>query len=361
MGDEAKQRLAGIRSRMRDSEVDGLVVSAPANIFYLSGFRGSSGALLITPDRAALFSDFRYRLQASEQAPDFAFTEVERRLLTGVGRAAAEGGVRRLGYEQGHLVCGRRDELAEEVPDAELVATPDLVEGLRAVKSPAEVDRIRKAVRLADRALAHMVSLLRPGARERDIALEGEFLMRREGAEAAAFDIIVASGPRSALPHAETTARELQPGDLVVIDIGARAAGYCSDMTRTFAVKSASPEAREVYGLVYRAQRAGTAALRGGAICGEVDAAARSLIEEAGHGEDFGHGLGHGVGVEVHEAPRLGRKEETELAPGNVVTVEPGVYLAEMGGVRLEDLLVVAPEDARILTGSPMEPEIPIV
>ncbi|UCC68294.1 MAG: aminopeptidase P family protein [Armatimonadota bacterium] len=361
MTEEHADRVARLRTRMRESELDGLVVSAPSNVFYLSGFRGSSGALLITPEQAALVSDFRYRLQGREQAPAFEFVEVERHLYAGVGRAASQRGVRRLGYDAAHLSCEGADELSQAAPDLDLVAASSLVEHLRLVKSRCEVDWIRAAAALADRALAHIASLVRPGVREREIALEGEFLMRREGAEAAAFDVIVASGPRSALPHAETTARELQPGDLVVIDIGARVNGYCSDMTRTFAVKSTSPQAREVYDLVYRAQRAGAGALRGGIACGEVDAVARSIIEDAGYGEAFGHGLGHGVGIEVHEAPRLGRGEETELAPGHIVTIEPGVYLPELGGVRLEDLLAVGPDGAERLTGSAMEAEIPII
>ncbi len=229
------------------------------------------------------------------------------------------------------------------------------------MKSPAEVECIGAAAALADLALAHMITLLRPGTTERAAALEGEFLMRREGAEAAAFDVIVASGPRSALPHAQTTDRELRAGDLVVIDIGAKVRGYCSDMTRTFAVRSASSQARDIYGIVYGAQQASAAAVRPGAVCRDVDSIARSLIEESGHGDDFGHGLGHGVGIDVHEAPRLREDEEAELAAGNVVTVEPGIYLDDVGGVRLEDLLAVSAEGAERLTGSPMPPELPVV
>jgi Xaa-Pro aminopeptidase len=358
MSDEHAARLTQLRARMEERGLDGLVVSAPSNVFYLSGFRGSSGALLVAPERALLLSDFRYRLQAQEQSPSFEFIEIERRLFAGVAGAASQRGLHRLGYDAAHSTCERLDELRSAADALELVAASGLVEELRIGKSRSEVDRVRAAAALADRALSHMASLLRPGARERDIALEGEFLMRREGAEAAAFDIIVASGPRSALPHAETTDRELQPEDVVVIDIGARVDGYCSDMTRTFAVESASPEMQEVYRLVYRAQRAGAAALRAGIACGEVDRTARAIIEEAGYGDAFGHGLGHGVGIDVHEAPRLGRGEETMLAGGHIVTVEPGVYIAEAGGVRLEDLLLVQADGAETLTGSSMEPEI---
>jgi len=363
MRERYRDRLAKLRGRMREAEVEGLVVSTPANVFYLSGFRGSSGVLLVGSDRAVLLSDFRYRLQAREQALDFEFLEVESASggLAAVGRAASEAGIARVGYDAAHLSCNQKDELARGACAAELVPASGMVEELRSVKSQEEVELIRAAAALADCGLSRIVSLLKPGAREREIALEGEFLMRREGAEAAAFDFIVASGPRSALPHAETSDRELQAGDLVVIDIGARAEGYCSDMTRTFAIKTASTEAEGIYSIVYRAQRAGVAAVRAGVRCGEVDSAARKIIEEAGYGEAFGHGLGHGVGIEVHEAPRLGRGEERELACGNVVTVEPGIYLEQVGGVRLEDLLVVGADGAERLTDSDLPPELPVV
>jgi Xaa-Pro aminopeptidase len=360
MGEEM-QRLDRLRAKLGEGSLDGLVVSAPDSIFYLSGFRGSSGALLITTERQILLSDFRYRLQAREQASQFEFVEVPRRLVAGVGAQAASSGVKRLGYDQSHLTCELRDQLAEALAGGELLPAGGLVEELRSVKSPSEIERITEAAALADRALAHMIRLLRPGAVERAIALEGEFLMRREGAEAAAFDIIVASGPRSALPHAETTERQLERGDLVVIDIGARVAGYCSDMTRTFAVESASDKAREIYRIVYRAQRAATAQIRPGARCGDLDGIARAIIEKAGYGDSFGHGLGHGVGIAVHERPRLAKGEEAELVAGNVVTVEPGIYLDGFGGVRLEDLIAVTQEGAETLTGALMPTELPVV
>lgn len=346
---------------MSESGLDGLVVSAPSNVFYLSGFRGSAGLLLIGPEQQTLFSDFRYRLQAQEQASDFAFVEVSGGLAAGVGAAAREAGLDNLGYDAANVTCAQRDKLTEGAEGIALTDASGLVEELRAIKSPDEIERIRGAAALADAALARMVRALRPGTTERQIALEGEFLMRHAGAERAAFDVIVASGPRSALPHAETTNRELTPGDLVVIDIGAVLDGYCSDVTRTFVVKRASQQAQDIYRLVYEAQRAGAAAVREGAVCQEVDDIARSRIEAAGYGDHFGHGLGHGVGIDVHEGPRLANRVEKRLAAGNVVTVEPGVYLDGVGGVRLEDLLVVEADGATTLTGSPMPPELPVV
>jgi len=354
------ERLARLREHLAQDGVAAIAVSNPSNVFYLSGFRGSSGALLISGDRAALFSDFRYRLQAKEQTPDYEFIEIPKRLICHLGGQAKAWGIRRLGYEAGHLTCEARGQLAEGAGDAELTPSSP-VENLRAAKSPDEVELIREAVRLADEAMEHMVGALRLGAVEREIAFEGEFHMRRTGAEAASFNFIVASGPRSALPHAETTNRRLQPGDLVVIDIGARAHGYCSDVTRTFAIGSADERAREVYSTVYRAQRAAAAAVRAGAVCMEVDAVARSIIADAGYGEAFGHGLGHGVGIDVHEAPRLTKGEEARLSAGNIVTVEPGIYLEGFGGVRLEDMVLVGEDGAETLTGSPMADELPVI
>ena len=354
------ERLATLRARLAQDGLDALAVSAPSNIFYLSGFRGSSGALLISRDSAALLSDFRYRLQAKEQAPDYEFIEVEKRLLYHLGDRAQTWGIRRLGYEAGHLTCEAREQLAAGAEEVELIASSP-VEDLRVVKSPEEVELIRAAATLADEALTYMVGLLRPGVTEREIALEGEFFMRRAGAEAASFSFIVASGPRSALPHAETTERQLRQGELVVIDIGARAHGYCSDVTRTYAIGSAPERAKAIYSVVYRAQRAAAAAAKAGAMCGEVDAMARAAITDAGYGDAFGHGLGHGVGIDVHEAPRLSKGEETRLAAGHVVTVEPGIYLEGFGGVRLEDMVRVGEESAETLTGSPMAEDLPVI
>ncbi len=361
MSTSRAKRLDGIRRAVAEAGLDGLVVSSPADIFYLSGFRGSAGALLVTRDRALLFSDFRYRLQAARQAPEWEFVEVPRRLFARLGETSAEAGLRLLGFNPAHLTCKRRDELAEAAPQVELRPCEGLVEELRAVKSPDEVEAIRAAAALSDRAMAALVEALRPGVSERDLALEAEFLMRRAGAEAVAFDLIIASGPNSALPHAQPGDRALASGDLVVMDIGARVRGYCSDMTRTYAVGKASPRAREIYRIVYQAQREAAAAVRPGAVCGELDRLARSVIENAGFAEYFGHGLGHGVGIEVHEAPRLGRNGERILTVGNVVTVEPGIYLPETGGVRLEDLLAVTEDGAETLTRSPMPSELPIV
>ncbi len=354
------RRMEALRATLADGP-EALLVSAPSNIFYLSGFTGSAGMLLISRTHARLFSDFRYRLQASEQAPDYPFVEVSRGLVKGVGEKLATLGLPHVGFDSAHLTCQIRETLEESAPEVAWVPCPGRVEALRMVKSAEEIARMRRAAELADRALAHMAPLLRPGVTEREVAMEGEFFMRRAGAEAVAFKFIVGSGPHGALPHAEVTDRAFQPGDLVVVDMGARAEGYCSDMTRTFAIAEASDRAREIYSLVYRAQRLALGQVRAGAGCGALDALARTLITEAGYGDNFGHGLGHGVGIDVHEAPRLARDVETTLAAGHVVTVEPGIYLEGFGGVRLEDMGAVGEEGGEVLTQYPMAPELPVV
>jgi Xaa-Pro aminopeptidase len=360
MSQAHQSRLEALRVSLAE-DIDGLLISTPSNLYYLTGFHGSAGLALVTRDQARLYSDFRYRLQAAQQAPDYEFTEVARGLLKGVGEQLRALGLQSVGYESAHLTCQALAQFGEAAVGVELAPVEGAVERLRAVKSPEEVDLMRTAAQLADEAVARMVTLMRPGAVEREIALEGEFLMRRNGAEATAFSVIAASGPNGALPHAEPTRRELQLGDLVVVDIGARVQGYCSDMTRTFAVGEASEQARAVYGIVYRAQRAALAQVKAGAVCGELDAVAREIIAEAGYGENFGHGLGHGVGIDVHEGPRLARDVETQLEAGNMVTVEPGVYLPDRFGVRLEDMVLVAEDGAETLTGYPMAEELPVL
>jgi Xaa-Pro aminopeptidase len=252
-------------------------------------------------------------------------------------------------------VSHRRFGYLDRTCEAELVATQDLVEELRRVKEPAEVERIAAAQELTDAAFDHVLGVVRSGMTEREIALALEFHMRERGSEGVAFPPIVASGPNSARPHATVSDRRLQHGDFVVLDFGARVGGYCADMTRTLVVGKASDEQRQLYDAVYEANRAGTAAIRAGVLGKDADAAAREVLEGRGLGDLFTHGLGHGVGLEVHELPGVGPRGEKELPAGSVVTVEPGAYEAERGGVRIEDLVVVEEGGCRVLTRSPKD------
>jgi Xaa-Pro aminopeptidase len=354
-------RLAG---ELRERGVDLLLVESPVNLRYLTGFTGSHALALIAAEDAPpgrlgghrFLTDFRYQTQSREQVPEAFEREVlAGELLDAAARSLPETNAR-LGFDDASLSVARHRRLRQLLPEGwELVPCAGLVEALRAVKAPAEVALMRAASELADRALRELLEAGVVGRTERDVAIDLEFRMRRLGAEAPSFRSIVAAGARAALPHAEPTDAQIPPDVLLTIDWGAFLDGYCSDCTRTFATGEAiAEEARETYALVLRAQEEGLAAVKAGPTGREVDAVAREVIEQAGQGEHFGHGLGHGVGMEVHEGPRLSRTAGKEpLLAGNVVTVEPGVYLPGRLGVRIEDLLVVEEGGAEVLTSLP--------
>ncbi len=329
-----------------------MLVTDLVNVRYLTGYTGSNGLALIGPSTRVFVTDFRYVEQAAEQVdPSFDRLRASVDLLEAIQDAIPSGELR-VGFEEAHMTVREHGRLRELLPDrVELVGVQGLVEGLRAVKEPDEVAAMRAAAALADAALEQLISGGLVGRTERDLAVALEFDMRRRGAERPSFEPIVAAGPHGALPHARPREVEVRGGDLVVIDWGAELDGYCSDCTRTFAAGAADGHATEIYQLVLDAQLAGLNAVAVGASGRDVDAVARQMIEAAGHGEHFGHGLGHGVGLEVHEAPRLAQRSDAVLEPGNVVTVEPGVYLPGDLGVRIEDLVVVRSKGPEILTG----------
>lgn len=354
------QRLARLRSALAASEAEAILVSGQANIRYLSGFTGDYGALLIDRRNAILVSDFRFRYQALEQAPGCRFQEI-RRWVEGVAAAMREMGYQRVAFEPAHLTYQLHSQLAAEVSGLRLMPADGMVERLRAVKDGKELQHIARAAAITDAAVERVVSLVRPGITERELALAAEDYIRKENGAELAFPPIVASGPRSVQCHAQPGPRQLGSGDLVVIDVGARWEGYGADITRTVAVSSASGTQRDTYALCYRAQAAGLDAVKAGMRCRDLDRAARSVIEDAGRGEDFGHGLGHGVGLEAHEAPRLTSTEEATLEAGMTTTVEPGIYTLDVGGVRLEDLVVVTDDGHRLLTHASKPAELPVL
>ena len=361
------RRLARLREALSAAEIEALLVSSPENVSYLSGFRESyikgfhkcSAALLITREEQILFSDFRFRLQAAQQAPNFRFQEVERKPFLGAAQFAKERGVESGAFEADFLSAEELTRLRRAARGVHWRRARGLVESLRAIKEKEEIIEIVRAAEIGDRTFLHILSLLAPGKTEREIATQGVILMLEAGAKGAAFGIIIASGPNGALPHAEPGRRALRKGDLVVIDLGVElASGYCSDLTRTVAIGPARRWQKEIYSLVYEAQAKGLAALRAGAPAQKVDAAARAHIAAAGYGEYFGHGLGHAVGLAAHEEPRLSRRASRPLAAGMVVTVEPGVYLPGRGGVRIEDLALVTDKGCRLLSHAPKPMEL---
>ena len=344
--DRLAQLLAGA-----DTDIDVLLVGNLINVRYLTGYTGSNGIALIGPDVRTFVTDFRYLEQAAAEVdPAFDRRRSTQHLLEGIEEALGAGELC-LGFEAAHMTVSDHAQLRDLLPNRiELVGTNGLVEQLRAVKQPEEVAAIRAAAALADEAFEHLVAGGLAGRNERELATALEFEMRRRGAQAPSFEPIVAGGANGALPHGRPRDEAVRSGELVVIDWGAKLDGYCSDCTRTLATGAVSAEAVEVYELVLDAQLAAVDDVRPGAVGRDVDGVARAAIEAAGHGEHFGHGLGHGVGLEVHEAPRLAQPSEAVLAAGNVVTVEPGVYIPGRFGVRIEDLVVVTDDGREILT-----------
>jgi Xaa-Pro aminopeptidase len=340
-------------------ELDALLVNEPFNLRYVTGFTGTNGLAIVGagPEGVRSFiTDFRYVERATDEVPgEFERVRGERDLLDSLGEALPDPRPLRLGFDDAHLSVRDHGRLEALLEGVELVASGGLVERLRAVKDQHEVRRIRAAAALADEALAAVLAAGLAERTERAVALGLEDRMRHLGATDPSFPSIVAAGPHGALPHAEPRDVEIPRDALVIIDFGARLDGYCSDCTRTVATGEVDGETREVYELVQRAQQAGLEAVRAGPTGREVDAVAREVIDAAGHGERFGHGLGHGVGLEIHEGPRLSKAGEDALAAGNVVTVEPGVYLPGRFGVRIEDLVVVTDNGPEILSSHTKE------
>jgi Xaa-Pro aminopeptidase len=348
-------RAIRVEQVLRERELDALLVTDLVNLRWLTGFTGSNGAAVVGSGVRRFLTDFRYLSQAREQV-DGAWGDAE--IASNLLERAAEGGLpARLGFEDDHLTVKQHARLRELAPDdVELVAAGGLVEELRLVKAAEEIERIREAARIADEAFVEVVlegGIV--GRTERDVALDLEVAMRRRGADGPSFPPIVAAGAHGALPHAEPRDVEIPPGTLVVIDWGAAKDGYASDCTRTVATGDVDARDREVYDLVLHAQLEALAAVRPGPLGREVDAVARGIIDSAGHAEHFGHGLGHGVGLDVHEEPRLSKQGETALAAGHVVTVEPGVYVPGHVGVRIEDLVAVTADGHDVLSSLPKE------
>ena len=356
-------RLDRVRDLLDERDLEALLVTVHENRRYLSGFTGhdsgirdSAGSLLITPEQALLVTDFRYfeqvrrELGAVKTSP-FELVEIATTREAALTPRIVDLGLRRVGFESHHVTVRALQTWQEAAPDVEWVPTENLVEGLRRVKDADEIAAIASAVRIADEAMAHIYAWVRPGTTEREVAWELERYMRTHGAEKLAFDTIVASGTNGAMAHAVTTDRPIAEGDPVVIDMGAVCDGYCSDLTRSFCVGSASDAYRKTWAVVLEAQLAAEEAIVAGMTGVDADRVARQMVDGAGYEGKFGHGLGHGVGLEIHEGPRASRTSKDTLAAGMVLTVEPGIYDPEWGGIRIEDMVVVTDHGCRVLTG----------
>lgn len=355
------QRIAALRERLRERALDAAVITHPSNRFWLSGYTGedippneSGGHLVIGLDAAYLVTSRLNAEQARQEAAGFTIYDKERDFAKADAAVIRELGAQRVGFEDQATLYRDyrtlRDELGEDV---ELLPLDTLVDDLRAVKTPEEIELIARAQALTDQAFMHVVATMRPGLTERQIAWQLEQAMRELGADGPAFPIAVASGPNGALPHYRPTDRRVQAGEPIVIDMGAMLEGYCADLTRTVWIGQAGEQLEHVFSVVLAALDAAEAGMRAGMTGQEADALARDVIAAAGYGEAFTHSLGHGVGVRVHEAPYLSPRGDRPLEAGHVVTIEPGIYIVGWGGVRIEDLAVVEPDGIRVLTTVP--------
>ncbi len=347
-------RLARLRRALADKELDGIFVSQPENRHYLSGFDGSAGFLLITPEQAILATDFRYVEQAKRQAADYEIFQIAGETGDWFPRLVNDLNLARLGFEADDISFAAYRQLADALKQSKprLAATTGLVASLRAIKEPAEIELITRAVDIADLAFSHARTVIRAGTTENELAWEIEKSMREQGSQPVPFEVIVAAGANAALPHARPSLHAIAPGEPVVIDIGARYQGYSSDLSRTIWAGAADDKLRKIYDIVLGAQLTALATIKEGMSGAEADNLARTFIAEAGYANAFGHGLGHGVGLATHELPRLGPKSQDRLADGMVFTIEPGIYLPGWGGIRIEDIAVMEAGRPRVITGA---------
>ena len=344
-----EHRIFKIRGYLEEESIDAFLVIKPQNIRYLSGFTGSSGQLLITRSKSYLITDFRYIDQAKQQSPNYQIIKQEKKMIDTVKEVCLQEGIKEVAFEEDQMVFKMYEAYYQAL---NLVPASQFLTQIRAIKDHEEVILLKKTIDLADQAFTHILSYIKPGIKEKDIALELEFFLRKNGAEAKSFDFIVASGPRGALPHGVAADKEIKMGELVTMDFGCIYEGYCSDITRTVGVGQLGDKQKEIYNIVLESQLTGLNFIRANVECQEVDSIARGIIVKAGYGEYFGHSLGHGIGLEVHEDPKLAKGNGQLLQPGMVVTVEPGIYIPDFGGVRIEDIVLIHENSTEILTKS---------
>jgi Xaa-Pro aminopeptidase len=345
------KRVEGLKKYLKDKELDSAIVYKPENRRYLCGFTGTSGYVIITEDRELFVTDFRYVQQASDQCKGFDIIEHnnERTLYDILN----ELGLKKLGFEDEYVTVSQYNEFMEKLNNIELNPLKDTLNKLRIVKDEDEIKQIKKAAEIADKAFEYICSILRPGITEWEVSLELEGFMKKKGASGTSFESIVASGKRSSLPHGVASKKKIEDGDFVTLDFGCIYNGYCSDMTRTVVIGKATDKQKEIYNTVLEAQEEALKHIKPGIKGCDVDKLARDIIEKKGYGKYFGHGLGHGVGLEVHEGPRLSPLGKDTLKANMVVTDEPGIYLPNFGGVRIEDLIVVTEDGCETLSKSP--------
>ena len=348
------QRVKNVQEKLSKYNIDALLVTNMFNVRYLANFTGTTGLVVITKDEAYFVTDFRYTEQAAEEAKGFTIVKNEGPIFEEVAKIVQEDKIENLGFEQENITYAVYNQINDIIP-CELVPVTSLVEKLREVKTEDEINIIKEAINITEKAYDYILGFVKPGKTEIEVANELDFYMRNEGATSVSFDTIVASGVRSAMPHGVASDKVIEEGDMVTIDFGCYYKGYVSDMTRTFAVGDPGEQMKEIYEIVYQANKKVNEVAKAGMTGAELDAIARDYIAEKGYGPQFGHTLGHGIGLEVHEGPSLSFRNEDKLVVNNIVTNEPGIYVPGLGGVRIEDDLVIKEDGAEILMTTPKE------
>jgi Xaa-Pro aminopeptidase len=337
-------------------DIEAIWVSQPDNIYYLTGCEGLEGYMLVTQGKAIIVTDFRYVEQAERQSPDCNIFRISGKMSDWLPEIFAESGIRRLGFESSHISFAAYKQMADiirkDLPSMSLITVENMVESLRMIKDPTEIGFITQAVQITDAVITHIEKILQPGMTEKTLAWEIEKFMRENGSQPVPFEVIVAAGPHAALPHAKPSDHAIQPGEPIVIDIGARRHYYSSDMTRTLCIGEQDETFKKVYDTVLNAQQTAIASIKPGMTGREADAIARQVIIQAGYGEAFGHSLGHGIGLITHENPRLSSVSSDILTDGMVFTIEPGIYLRGWGGVRIEDDVAIENGKIRVLSSA---------
>lgn len=350
-----EDRLKRVREKFDEFGIDGLLVSNIFNRKYLTGFTGTHGYVLIDKRKGFIITDFRYLEQAKEQSKDFEVINQGKDLYQTLKDLLEDLNIKRLGFEEEYLTYNEYSKFKEKFRNISLLPFQKAIQQIRAVKDKYEINKIKEAVALAEKAFSYILEIIRPGISEKNVAIELEFFVKRNGASGLAFETIVASGFRSSMPHGVASEKIIQYGEPIVLDFGCVVSEYCSDITRTVFVGKPDEKIKEFYEIVLDAQKNAFDVLKPGIGCKDVDEAGRKIIRDKGYGDNFGHGLGHGVGLEVHEEPTLSVRSENILKPGMVLTIEPGVYMEGVGGVRIEDMVLITEEGYENLVSFPKD------